>query len=188
MSETRVSWHSTNPGAPFLVSRGDLGLDDYRNWVESGAYSALLYDGSLLQITYDIENGGISGHRLAYIPCPYKIDPDMLSLDAVLDVVDVYAETVPTSMLLRSAVRFDYDPGNAKPGHPSSHMTINSTDCRIACAAPMHVGRFVDFIFRHFYAGIWSAHIGYFSRGAHRELGNRTIVEEDRSAPHIWWQ
>ncbi|MBK6013779.1 DUF2290 domain-containing protein [Streptomyces sp. MBT53] len=188
MSETRVSWHSINPSAPFLVNRGDLGLQDYRNWVASGAYSAHLFDGSLLQITYDVSGGDISGHRLAYIPCPYRLDPDMVYQDPLLDVVDIHVATEPANMLLRSAVRFDYDPENAKPGHPSSHMTINASSCRIACAAPLHIGRFIDFIFRHFYADIWSGHTDYFSRGAHREIGARTIIEEDRYGPHIWWE
>jgi hypothetical protein len=188
MDRARVSWHSTNPNAPFLINRGDLNLQDYRNWIANGAYSALLFDGSLLQITYDVAEGEISGHRLAYIPCPYRLDPEMLRLDPVLDVFDVHMATEPASILLRSAVRFDYDPENAKPGHPSSHMTINATSCRIACAAPMHVGRFADFIFRHFYADLWNIHADYFGGGARREVGSRTITEEDRSAPHIWWQ
>ncbi|RBL82401.1 hypothetical protein DDE05_37815, partial [Streptomyces cavourensis] len=27
---TRVSWHATDPGTPFLVNRGDPTLQDYR--------------------------------------------------------------------------------------------------------------------------------------------------------------
>ncbi|MFE7706442.1 DUF2290 domain-containing protein [Streptomyces sp. NPDC057486] len=70
VSGTRVSWHATDPGIPFLVSRGDPTLQDYQRWAQAGAYSALLLDGALLQITYDIEAGEIAGHRLACIPLP----------------------------------------------------------------------------------------------------------------------
>jgi hypothetical protein len=184
---SRVSWHSHNPNTPFLVNRGDPSLRDYQGWVESGAYSAILFDGALLQITYDIEGGEIAGHRLAYIPCPYRLDVDMVRQDPVLDVVDLHVQTNPTGIILHSAVRFDYDPESARPGHPSSHLTINSANCRIACAAPMHVGRFADFIFRHFYSDLWSAHLPYFTTGARREIGSRTLAEEDRRSPHIFW-
>ncbi|WP_405906449.1 DUF2290 domain-containing protein [Streptomyces sp. NBC_00828] len=183
----RVSWHPLNPAAPFLTNRGDPCLQDYKGWLDAGAYSALLFDGALLQITYDIEGGEISGHRLAYVPCPYRLDAEMVRRDAVSEIVDLHIESDPTGMVLHSAVRFDYDPESAGPGHPSAHMTINSVDCRIACAAPMHVGRFADFIFRHFYPDIRFAHLPYFAAGASRDIGVRTLAEEDRGSPHMSW-
>ncbi|MGA5102646.1 DUF2290 domain-containing protein [Streptomyces cellulosae] len=187
MQGTRVSWTSLDPTKPFLVNRGDPTIQDYRRWAEAGAYSALLFDGALLQLTYDVEGGAVSGHRLAYIPCPYRIDPEMIQIDPVLDVLDLHIEADPTSIVLHSAVRFDYDPGSAAPGHPASHLTINSAHCRIACAAPMHVGRFADFIFRHFYPDLWAAHKVYFTSSAKRHIGDRTLTEEDRTRPHLMW-
>lgn len=184
---TRVSWNALDPSIPFLTSRGDPCLEDYRRWALAGAYSAYLFDGALLQLTYDVEGGEITGHRLAYIPCPYRLDPGMLRLDPLLDVVDIHAADNPTGMVLHSAVRFDYDPASAAPGHPASHLTINSAHCRIACAAPMHVGRFADFVFRHFYPHIWFAHRPYFSGGATRRIGERTLTEDERTSPHLSW-
>lgn len=184
---TRVSWNAWDPTTPFLPSRGDPSLEDYRRWTGAGAFSALLFDGALLQITYDLEAGAVTGHRLAYIPCPYRLDPDMIRSDPILDVLDLHIQTDPTSMVLHSAVRFDYDPGSAAPGHPASHLTINSAQCRIACAAPLHVGRFADFVFRHFYADVWTAHRSYFSRAATRPIGDRTLTDEDRNSPHLMW-
>ncbi|MFE0580726.1 DUF2290 domain-containing protein [Streptomyces sp. NPDC058874] len=172
----------------FLVNRGDPCLEDYRRWVQSGAYSAYLRDGALLQITYDIEGGEVTGHRLGYIPCPYRLDPEMVLQDPLLDLVDMHAEADPTGMVLHSAVRFDYDPASASTGHPASHLTINSANCRVACAAPMHLGRFIDFIFRHFYPDLWKAHLPYFSAGAGKELGTRTLTEDDLSGLHIAWR
>jgi hypothetical protein len=107
--------------------------------------------------------------------------------DPVLEVLDLHIQNEPTSMVLHSAVRFDYDPASAFPGHPASHLTINSAQCRIACAAPLHVGRFADFVFRHFYADLWATHRGYFSRAATRHIGDRTLTDEDRNNPHLTW-
>jgi hypothetical protein len=182
-----VGWYSYKPGVPFLVTRGDPSLDDYCAWVDSGSYSALLFDGALLQVNYEIERGNVSAHRLAYVPCPYRLDPEMVRQDPILDLIELYMENEPTNMILHSPVRFDFDPKSAGEGHPSAHMTINSKDCRIACMAPMHVRRFADFIFRHFYAAIWKANAVYFNEGACREIGPRSIIEGDRVAPHIAW-
>lgn len=92
-------------------------------------------------------------------------------------------------MILHSAIRFDFDfdPGSAAPGHPAAHLTINSADCRIACAAPMHIGRFTDFIFRNFYPDLWKAHLPFFGSSATREAGPRTLTPEERNIPHLYW-
>ncbi|MBO1286142.1 MULTISPECIES: DUF2290 domain-containing protein [Streptomyces] len=187
VSGTRVSWHATDPGIPFLVNRGDPTLQDYRRWAQAGAYSALLFDGALLQITYEIEEGAIAGHRLAYVPCPYRVDSELVRQDPIIDVIDLHIETEPTNMILHSAIRFDFDPGSAAPGHPAAHLTINSADCRIACAAPMHIGRFTDFIFRHFYPDLWKAHLPFFGSSATREAGPRTLTPDERNTPHLYW-
>jgi len=183
----RIGWHSYRPGVPFLISRGDPSLDDYRAWVDSGSFSALLFDGALLQLTYDVDGGTVSGHRLAYVPCPYRLDPVMVREDPILDLIELHVDSEPANMVLNSPVRFDFDPRSAHEGHPSAHMTINSPSCRIACIAPMHVRRFADFIFRHFYSDIWKTHAEYFTDGARREVGSRSLIEGDRRGPHIAW-
>jgi hypothetical protein len=188
ISNQRVSWHAHRPTAPFLINREDPTLETYRNWVEVGAYSAILLDGALLQITYDVDAGQISRHRLAYVPCPYKLDKRMIREEALLDIIDLHVESEPTKMVLHSTVRFDFDPRAAKLGHPASHMTINSSDCRIACTAPMHVGRFADFVFRNFYPDLWNAHAPYFNKSAQREVGARVITEDDSRNPHLAWR
>jgi hypothetical protein len=183
----RVTWHSHRPDVPFLVNRDEPTLEDYRNWVEAGAFSALLFEGSLLQLTYDIKQGGVCGHRVAYIPCPYRLDPIMVRTDPLLDLIDLHMQVEPTGMILRSSVRFDFDPDSAHAGHPAAHLTINSSNCRIACTAPMHFLRFIDFVFRHFYPEIWIVHSKFFSEGACREIGNRIIGEEELLRPHVGW-
>lgn len=184
----RVTWHSLRPDVPFLVDRTEPTLQDYRNWVEAGAYSAMLYEGSLLQLTYDVKDGTVGGHRLAYIPCPYPLDPTMVRTDPILDLIDLHMDIDPTGMSLRSSVRFDFDPHSSHEGHPASHLTINSQHCRIACTGPMHVLRFADFVLRHFYPKTWLENIVFFAEGACREIGEPIIEEDDLLRPHIAWR
>jgi hypothetical protein len=179
----RVSWPSTE-SEPFLISREHPDIDQYLAWVSAGAYSAALYEGSLIQITYDVVDGAIAGHRLAYIPCPYLIDPELLKEgNPLVDVVELYRAQDP---LMRSPIRFDFDPDAASAGHPEVHLTLNSPDCRIACAAPIHVLRFLDFVFRQFYTSLWNVHQGFFNAAAWRHAGSVATLNDPR-ALHVSW-
>lgn len=185
VSGTKVSFHSLNPLAPFLSERRHHTVKQYADWVTAGAYSALLLDGSLLQLTYEVSNRKIVSHRLAYVPCPYSLDPELLaSGESLSDILDLYLDGHP---ILRSPVRFDFDPQAAKPGHPAVHFTINDSDCRIACAAPFHPLKFLDFVFRNFYPEYWQAHKSFFLQGAHRDIDHDTNIDFDRRAPHFSW-
>lgn len=183
---TRISWHGHNPNADFLLTRQHGTIEQYLHWVTTGAYSAVLLDASLLQVTYDFVGNDLVAHRLAYIPCPFIVDTQFLEEGNPIDeVVGMYVEL--SDVALRSPFRFDYDLKAAKENHPAAHLTLNSADCRIACVAPMHVLRFVDFVFRQFYPAFWDAHSPFFRAAAWRHLGSAVITSEDRTAPHLMW-
>ncbi len=186
MDEVRVSWHSLNPGADFLITR-ELGtVEQYYHWLANGTFSAILFDASILQISYGVNSGKIVSHRLAYIPCPFNVDDSLLREgESVTDVVNLYDNIA--DVRLKSPIRFDFDLAAAEPRHPASHLTINSSDCRIACVAPIHVQRFVDFIFRHFYPIYWEAHISFFGPAAWRHAGEKVISDEDMKAVYLMW-
>ena len=185
MTPTRVTWHSYDPAAQFIVSRDHPTIDQYLQWVSSGAYSAVMLDGSLLQFTYSLDDKRITGHRLAYVPCPFDVDRELLAGgDSLVDIMDLYRGT---DAVLRSPLRIDFDPASAKPEHPTTHLTINSADCRIPCVAPVHVLRFVDMVFRNFYAPYWRAHRPFFRTAAWRHLDVEPARDLDRTVPHILW-
>ena len=188
MVQTRVSWHANSGEFINGTDRRHTRLADYLYWVESGHYSAVLYDGALLQLTYDVEGTKVVGHRLAYIPCPFELDPDLLLTDAIGDVVRMYAAAPGTEeLLLSGAIRFDYDAAAARPGHPASHLTLSSAECRIACHAPVRLGNFTDFIFRNFYTRLWRRH-PYIESMPRTKWGARTITASETERMHIAWR
>lgn len=180
-----VTWHRT-VCAPFLVQRQRPTSLDYRNWLWCSDYSAILFDGSLIQISYEVVAGSLAAHRLAYIPCPFEFDRRLLREEPLLDVFDLYAAGSTSDVVLRSLVRFDFDPVNATPGHPASHLSINATECRIACVAPLRLGQFLDFILRHFYPTLWGLH-PYFEKLPTRGWGGMTVTPVERQRPHLMW-
>jgi hypothetical protein len=188
LERDRVAWHSVS-AQPHEKGRSLYPtIADYMNALAAGAYSAVLLDGSLIQVEYGVLGGEVVSHRLAYVPCPYIVDLDLLMSELPLaEVMEVYAVDLPASLAIRTPIRFDYDPEAAKPGHPAAHMTINSVHCRIACVAPLHVHRFLDFLFRHFYPVYRSDHQSFFDAGSRRHVGEKVIVDADRETPHIMW-
>jgi len=185
LGNTRVSWHSSSGGRAFLESNEHPSIEQYLVWLEAGQYSALLFDASLLQITYEVEGGEVVGHRLGYFPCPYDIDRELLhSGEPAADVVEIYRDS---DAILRSPIRFDFDPDAGGPGHPASHMTLNSVSCRIACVAPLGILRFLDFIFCHFYPDLRAVHAPFFTAGSWRHVGQPTLDASDRQRSHLMW-
>jgi len=181
-----ISW-AAGRGNSFLSNRGDPTIEQYHQWILDGQYSAILTDGSLLQVTYNFENGEVSGHRLAYVPCPFDIDSQFLVEMTPGDAIQLYMMEKLGDIRLRSPVRFDFAPAQAKPGHPASHLTINSSTCRIACAAPIRIGRFVDFVYRHFYPKAHALHTNFFTALAFGSLGSDCISQEDGEGLHLRW-
>jgi hypothetical protein len=134
----RVTWQPRQSAGPFLGYRQHATVEQYLLWLANGDYCAVLLDGSLLQLTYDVDAGQVSGHRLAYIPCPYELDQDLLDEGFSIEELVRFYEASPTdAVALRSPVRFDYDPSAAKPGHPASHLTINSPPA-VSHASPLY--------------------------------------------------
>jgi len=185
MSDETVSWHSPSAPSPFLVGYKHPTVDQYMAWVNAGEYSMALFDASLVQLTYRVEGGAVVGHRLAYIPCPYDVDTELLAEGVpIADLVESYR---PAESAMRSPVRFDFDVRAAKPGHSAAHLTFNTNDCRIACVAPLHPLRFVDFVFRHFYPAFWTVHEDFFRVAAWQHIGDVTIEEGERDRVHVMW-
>lgn len=180
-----VSWHAHNRKGTFIESFEHPTIAQYVKWLENGDYSAVLYDGSLIQLSYAVADGEVSAHRLSYFPCPYDLDRDLLKEgEPIADVVELYRGSDAN---LRSPIRFDFDRRAAAPGHPASHLTINGVDCRIACMAPLHVMRFLDFIFRHFYSRLHSLHDPFFATAHALHVGPRSLEDDDRQRMHVAW-
>lgn len=181
----RVSWHATSR-EPFLTGHDDVTVSTYLHWLRNGMYSAVLTDGSLLQITYSFDGARVIGHRLAYVPCPIRIDSSLLSEGfALMDVVELQLSGAE-DVLMKSMLRFDFDPANARPRHPETHLTMNSVECRIACVSPLRVGRFVDFVFRNFYPNVHE-HDSYIQGVTLGGWFDKSIAEDDASGLHIAW-
>jgi hypothetical protein len=188
LTHGRVGWHTTG-SAPFGFSEPHATVGQYLDWVSNGHYSLLLTDASLLQMSYQFDGAEVTGHRLAYVPCPVRIDKELLAAgESVADIVDAQlSDGSDSTIQLQSVIRFDYAPGDAGGAHPAAHLTLNSTACRIACVAALHPYRFMDFVFRNFYPALHASQPRWFAVAAERRLGTRVITDDHTERPHMAW-
>lgn len=132
-------------------------ISDYLSIVETRDYSYLMNDGGVIQIAFVFDDGRIARHRLVHHPCPFPVDSREIarSGEGPVPLADFIIETFMDDpgehLLLRSPVRFDYDPDRAADFHPASHLTINDSECRIPVRAPLRFDTFMKFVLDNFY-------------------------------------
>jgi hypothetical protein len=181
---TRVTWRSRRPTIGMLSSSAFATVSEYRNFIDSEMYSAILFDGGMIQISYDYSGSDLIGHRLCYYPCPFDMDPALLRTEPLADLIDIYKDNRETATNLRSPCRFDYDEQNAESDHPAVHMHIIRANCRWAVSGPVSVGHFIRFVFRHFYPDIWSVH-PFLRKWPQERAGRRMIGRLDELDLHV---
>jgi hypothetical protein len=147
-------------------------------------YSAVLFDGAILQISYDFERHGVVGHRLCYYPCPFDIDEDLLREEPLVDVIDLHRNSLQSQTHLRSPCRFDYDENNLSATHPTVHLHIIRAHCRWPVTHPINLGEFINFVFRHFYPQIWAVH-SFLRNWPSERVGRRTIGPAEEIEMHV---
>jgi hypothetical protein len=179
---TRVPLPPSHNGSP--ISRiAFASIAEYCAHFSSGAYTVVLFDGALIQLSIDLNHQQIVGYRFCYYACPFDIDvKDLLSLP-LLDLIQLHQEGGMDLLRLRSPLRFEYDPNNADEGHPVSHVHLLWAHSRCSVVAPISIGHFVKFVFSHFYPAIWSEFD--FLRKWPTHLEDRTITVSEEEILHF---
>jgi len=141
------------------VSRLNFGsFNEYCELLKNRRYSALLWDGSFLQVSIDILRDDLIGHRYCYYPCPVQFKDDELRTlteeEHIVDVVKTFLDQ-RSMLLLRTPIRIDFDSQTWKKGEPHVHIHFNHANCHCALTAPIYPSYFVKFIIRYFYPDIW---------------------------------
>lgn len=179
----RITWANNNnvPGDTFRFDSPTI--SEYQQWVDSQGYSAILFDGAIIQISYDFLHSELIGHRLLYFPCPFDMDMELLDEISLSELIKLYCEGGADHVRLRTPIRFDFDPKSWSSSHPASHMTFQWAHTRIAVNSPLSLGHFIQFVFHNFYPTYWNMHT--FLNQWHREDLDVTISPEERSFLHL---
>lgn len=157
VSDGRDRLSSVGPAIDIgMVATDGLTYQEFVRLISEERYSAILYDYSLLTLEWEVKQGHITRHRYMYIPCPVKQEV-MKEMPAEIGIADYLTQLDQTSLagnfLSHGYVRFDYttDLVTSDIHHPLAHMTVISSDCRLALRAPISVAEFITFVFDNFY-------------------------------------
>ncbi|HGM5376347.1 TPA: DUF2290 domain-containing protein [Serratia marcescens] len=168
--KTLVSWNSESV---VLKDNEFSSLSEYLTLLLGSHYTLVMFDGSIVQISYTILRNEIVGHRLCWYPSPinigdanevgdiiYKIQ---LILKEGSDVLEEYI-TNPEDIAPidikgiygRSPLRFDFSimPDNQKDAHPDVHLHISAEECRIPVKTPLCIRMFMKFLVENFYSDL----------------------------------
>lgn len=179
----RVTWATSRSAPGELFRTSSATVSEYRDWIACQGYSAVLFDGSIIQFTYDFEYSDVIRHRLLYFPCPFDLDEELLYELSLVEVVELLEGSDASAVRLRSPLRFDYDPEASSLFHPASHMTFQWAHCRLPVMSPISPGHFIRFIFRNFYPAMWRVHD--FIRQWPQHSGTPTLSRKEEAMLHI---
>lgn len=148
-------------------------------------YNIKLIDGALIQLMYYFEGENLKKYRLAFFPSPflnsYDDDPTFYDHD------NIYADIInPSINIVRTPIRFDYDPDNFTPIHHSkSHCTIGQyKGCRIPVSEPLTPIGFIEFIIKNFYNSVYQEMSSFFRENSDPMFSN-CIAPEEKSFIHF---
>ncbi len=154
----RVSWPTNCSGSVTAHSFGSL--EQYLEWIRNNEFTCLLFDFSIIKVSYECFQAEIVGHNLLYWPCPveFLIKPQDLTdvcsgIEMCIDSPKGNREIV--NLTMRTPMRFDFDPKLESEEHPLIHLHTQFDDTRIGVQQAMSFPTFIKKIFRTFYRNKW---------------------------------
>lgn len=179
---TRLAWNNYYiAGLPEFAS-----IEEYLWFMGNKQYSFILFDGSLIQISYDFRHREIIGHHLGLYPSPVPIDTEELHLyyEYGYTMEDlIHDKLVSSNVRMKSPIRFDFDKNDNRENHAASHLHISQDNCRIPVFAPLSLGLFIRFIFCNFYPEHWDSH--QFIRTWPQQIYDSSIMTSQKKQIHI---
>lgn len=176
-----ITWNGKDSNSNIIYDN-NIGVDFImKELLQNQQYSILLYDRSLIQFEFIIENNIITKQRMLFIKKHNKIwdKEEIVSISAVQDIdfFDYFFESegIPTM------IRIDYDQENSKDCvHPISHMTLSNCEtCRIPIKSLMSCTKFVLMILYHFY--------DLKIEDKFNDIVENTITENEKNMIHLNW-
>lgn len=157
----RVSFPTKQSGSATLYPFGSL--EQYLEWVREGEFTCLLFDYSLIRVSYDCIGPTIVGHNLLYWPCPITCQTNIETLGDLCDAIEMCLDSPRDSreiveLAMRTPMRFDFDPQSESEDHPLVHLHTQFEDTRISVQQAMCFPAFMKKVLRTFYRDQWARH------------------------------
>ena len=161
-------------------------IKEYLYFLSNRQYSVVLNDGAIIQISYRLKRNKVVWHRLSYHPCPFHFDPDDLADQTLADfIANLDHQSLKDRLRTKSAIRFDFDPEEARSGHAASHVTLNAACCRVPVRASLDLRSFIEFVFLNFYPELWNSVAAIHALPS--DYTSNTISSMEQRHLHLHW-
>lgn len=150
----RITWASTGTAID-LLTKSDSDIEEYLNFLKEKHYQFQLIDGSLIQLSYEIDSKhNVKSSRLVWYPCPVEFTPEALEYATIEELVT----TTPTeSILCKAPLRIDFSPDQASENHSSTHLHLGMENFRLPVHRALEPSRFMRLIIRTVYPDTWNS-------------------------------
>jgi len=186
----RVTWPTKSSGNATAYPFGSL--EQYLEWVREGEFMCLLFDYSLIRVSYECMGNTIIGHNLLYWPCPIDFLGDVETISDLCDGIEMCLESPRrhseiVDLAMRTPMRFDFDPARESSNHPLIHLHTQFEDARMSVQQAMCFPAFMKKIIRTFYHDKWAMYPEI------EALHEQTIEHEDDQYDsqahcfHVFW-
>jgi hypothetical protein len=166
-SVVRVTWPASLAESGLFATNLFASIVEYRKFLLGRHYTCLMEDGGLIQISVDVKNNQVIGHRMCFYPCPLILpeglpisdfdEVDFLFLQELenqIEAIETRLDPSDVNLRLRSPIRFDYNPDHAT--EPPCHLHLSYPNIRVPVYSSLSLGHFVQFVLRHFYPAAWA--------------------------------
>jgi hypothetical protein len=170
-------------GLPPSVACVEGSPEYYVEILQNNKASMIMWDGSVVQISYETRGGHIIKHRYCFIPAPCSIDLRTADGIDLAEHASVVFLNRPMGNSCRTILRFEFDPTAHKPGHPASHLHFNETECRVPLKGPISAKDFFSFLLTYMYSGEFN--IEAFPATLE---GQRTLSAQEEIGFHVSWR
>ena len=167
---------------PIRIGATANSIAHYLQQLENDKLSMLLFDASIVQISYKIRGDDVLKHRYCYIPAPCVVDLRATDPADLHGVVEGMVSTTAMAEPRRSVLRFEYDPASQSNDHPAAHLHVNSNECRLPIKAPLNVKDFVHFLVKYMYSDQFARNLI-----AAEFAGQCTLSNEEALGFHLNW-
>lgn len=131
-----------------------LSIDSYEKIIEAKSFQMLLFDNSVIRCSLIFNGRGkLLKQNFSYVPCPlnklYKEYEGEALNELLNDIsIGIYEKD---KLLMRTAIRLDFDLENDTELHPASHMHLQNSNTRLSVSGPICFNSFVKHIIETYY-------------------------------------
>ena len=148
----RLSWKN-HIGGRSVSSKSFLKIEQFMDILNNGAYHAILFDYSIIRVSFSFDGNNLISQNLLWWPCPVVIDFEDDEYDSYIEIVELFL-LEKENFRMRSPIRVDLDITNDTPDHPKAHLHMQHHDSRINIESPICFNTFIKYIFNKCYPNI----------------------------------